>query len=541
MDMPIEPPHGEGQAPVFAIPEWLSPVQKTAYQRLLTALDSAPIVALHGENGTGKSTLLKTLAEQTDGTLLQIADIIHAVRPRDTMACGDGMLVAIEQAFLQSDVVLLDGSQIMLDYTLSGDTTVSMLEALLAERPGRRFVMAGVERLLDWQLGNAQQRVRRLGVETLGMEDYTVILENLLGGGRLAQVDMDLVWRQASALDGHELRTLAGLLSDLPRIETRDVLALLGKYFIAANVKTQEVEQLSFGELPGSEEIAARLETHVLLPLEQPELARELKLKPKRGVLLYGPPGTGKTSIGRALAHRMKGRFFLIDGSFQTEPPYFFFSRVQQVVREARENAPCVLFVDDADVLFGIPHIAGFARYLLSLLDGVESEGAENVCLMMTAMNAGRIPGSVLRSGRVELWLETHHPDAATREAIFARWMDNNVPGTGTIDFPALAAITDGFTPADIRRIVGDVRSLHAMDHIGGKPELPAQTYFERAVARLIDIRAKMADNLDDESLRIASLTDASGLQTTAKRGKYGAGIGGIVEVVPGSVPVMGW
>ena len=58
------------------------------------------------------------------------------------------------------------------------------------------------------------------------------------------------------------------------------------------------------------------LETNIVLPLENDALANEFKLRSKRGVLLYGPPGTGKTTVGRAMAHRLKGKFFLIDGTF---------------------------------------------------------------------------------------------------------------------------------------------------------------------------------------------------------------------------------
>src|SRR5262249_40171763 len=161
--------------------------------------------------------------------------------------------------------------------------------------------------------------------------------------------------------------------------------------------------------------IVEALETNIVLPFENRKLAMELGLKPKRGVLLYGPPGTGKTSIGRALAHRMKGKFFLIDGSFISEPPNMFFEKFQAVVREAEENSPSVLFIDDADVLFRIDHVAGLVRYLLSLLDGLESETARNVCVMMTAMDVKKIPDALLRSGRVELWLETRQPSEETR------------------------------------------------------------------------------------------------------------------------------
>jgi cell division protease FtsH len=76
--------------------------------------------------------------------------------------------------------------------------------------------------------------------------------------------------------------------------------------------------------------------------MQQMQKAKKLGLKPKRGVLLHGFPGTGKTSVARALARPMKGKFFMIDGTFITEPPNAFFSRVRSVFEAAKSNSPSV-------------------------------------------------------------------------------------------------------------------------------------------------------------------------------------------------------
>ncbi|WP_296615438.1 ATP-binding protein [Sphingomonas sp.] len=457
--------------------------------------------------------------------MVSISDFLDEMELVEPGQMGDRAYVAVNSALDRSDLVVVPDGAIF-----RGGLLITQLRAIHARvrREGKRLICRDLAAMGPNGFGNG---ARQVDVPAFTADDYEAIIDNILGGGRVAGVDFDLVFRDAPLLSGYDLRLLSGLLPQEGKINTGQVVAVLHQHILRSNVRIKEVEELTFDSLPGAEHIAAKLETHIILPLENAELARKLDIRPKRGVLLYGPPGTGKTSIGRALAHRMKGKFFLIDGSFPTEPPLNFFGAVQSVVREALENAPCVLFIDDADVLFGIEHIAGFSRYLLSLLDGVESEAINKVCLMMTAMDARKVPAPILRSGRVELWLETRPPDANVRAAILKRWINPALPGVDDMDYLPVAERAEGFTPADLRRVVADAMAFFAADRLSGRPINEAAGYLVRAIDEIRDSRGRMADNLGDESLRLAD---------TPMRGKYAAGIGGLVET-NSTCQLIGW
>src|SRR5262249_5302275 len=148
-------------------------------------------------------------------------------------------------------------------------------------------------------------------------------------------LDFAKVHRFAPKLNAHQLRGACLWFKDRAPVETNAFVEYLRSQRLTSNVELGEVADVDLRELKGVDDVIQSLETNVVLPLENDLLATELDLKAKRGVLLVGPPGTGKTTVGRALAHRLKGKFLLIDGTFisGTRDFYYMIQRVFQAAK----------------------------------------------------------------------------------------------------------------------------------------------------------------------------------------------------------------
>ena len=194
--------------------------------------------------------------------------------------------------------------------------------------------------------------------------------------------------------------------------------------------------------------------------------------------------GPARLTIGRALAHRLHSKFFMLDGSY-IAGSYHFFDKINKLFEEAKRNAPSVLFIDDADVLFTANDQTSFSlyRYLLTLLDGLESKTAGRVCIVMTVMDVGRLPPALVRSGRIELWLDMRMPDEVARTAILRHQCAGLVGVLGEVDLPLLATLTEGFSGADLKRLVEDSKALVAYDRVKNRTPESATAYFQAAIA----------------------------------------------------------
>src|SRR5579872_1345653 len=401
----------------------LSPVQRLAFDRLLGGIAVGDVLVLRGPAGAGKSTILKLVHAAMGGALLGMRQFIDQLAAREPLAIEEAFLGMLDEALATHSLVIVDDLHLITNIVDSFDYPRTLLldaalTAVLGDALGQR------KKLVFATSGELPFSVRRRAficeVGAFGERDYESICRPHLEPETAGRLDYASIHRFAPSLNAHHLRNACVWLRGQPGIATEPVLEYLKANDLAGNVDLDEVPPVDWSDLKGVDDVIRALEAKVALPFENDELATRLQLKPKRGVLLAGPPGTGKTTIGRALAHRLKGKFFLIDGTM-ISGTCDFYEKVGKVFNAAKQSAPSIIFIDDTDVIFENRGDRGFYRYLLTMLDGLESASAERVCVMMTAMNVSSLPQAVLRSGRVELWLETRLPDALARAAILSQ------------------------------------------------------------------------------------------------------------------------
>jgi SpoVK/Ycf46/Vps4 family AAA+-type ATPase len=106
---------------------------------------------------------------------------------------------------------------------------------------------------------------------------------------------------------------------------------------------------------------------------------------------------------------------------------------------------------------------------------------------MITVMDVGALPPALVRSGRIELWLEMRLPDEAARAELLRRHLAGLPRSLGAVDDGRLARETEGFTGADLKRLVEDGKALLAYDKVRGEPLRPATEYFVEAVRTVRD------------------------------------------------------
>lgn len=244
--------------------------------------------------------------------------------------------------------------------------------------------------------------------------------------------------------------------------------------------------QTQFADVIGSDEAKAAL-SRVKSFMHDPTQYARLGASAPRGVLLVGPPGTGKTLLAKALAGESKASFIAVDGSYFTAMFYGAgVSKVKELFRLARQNAPCVLFIDEVDGI-GQRSSGGqgggaeselnrIINRVLVEMDGFES--LDNVVVVAATNHEDNVDPAMRRPGRFDLLVRLTLPTLPDRQRLFDLYI-GKLSHDGRADTAALARMTAGLTPADIANTVNKAAS--------GAAEAGATTVSQEHLLRAIE------------------------------------------------------
>ena len=461
----------------------LTPVQQISADQIHDALASSGVVVLKSDPGFGRTLVLRNVWATTGGAFIGMGEFAASLKGKGQIE--ETLLDLMQAAISRESTVFLDDLHMLTQVTDASDYPRENLIDIVFSAIISRAEALGTKIVIGNGKGHLPLPVHTRAVvcsmEDFAKEDYLAIGMNLLGAEASKSLDFGRVYRYAPALSVHQLKSGLAWLRCQKVFGTEALIGYLTEHNMASNVDLEEVTPVTWTDLKGMDDVIRSLETKIALPLENDALAAELELKPKRGVLLAGPPGTGKTTIGRALAHRLQSKFFLIDGTMIAGSSDFY-EEIKQVFAAARKNAPAIIFIDDGDVIFEQNRERGLYRFLLTMLDGLESASAERVCVMMTAMDPGCVPPAMLRSGRIELWLETRLPDEAARFDILAEKLARLPEPIRAADTARIAAESRGLTGADLKAVIEDGKLLYAHDKVTGNELKSIDEYFLEAI-----------------------------------------------------------
>lgn len=493
-------------AEVPALNHILTPAQQFAAENLLRAIACGNVVVLEGDVGRGKTTVLRRVQAQAGGVFLGMQDFMQALEVRKPFPIEEAWVRLMERSLAEHDLVILDDLHLIgavvkgFEYPCQNLLDLAITAVLEEAAEGKKFVFAVDEDAP----APISRRAQTCTIAEFTLEDYESICRAYLGA-QARRLDYSRIYRFAPALNAHQLKTACGCMLRELDLNTESFIEYLAAHNLTSNVDIEEVEVIDWKDLKGVDDVIRALEVKIALPFEGHELAAKFHLKPKRGVLLAGPPGSGKTTIGRALAHRLRSKFFLIDGTVIAGSRDFY-CKLDRIFDAAKRNAPSIIFIDDADVIFEGDNKDGMYRYLLTMLDGLESASAERVCVMMTAMNVSSLPAALVRSGRIELWLETRLPDEQARRTILSEKVTDLPAPLNSADTARLARASRGLTGADLKAAVEDAKLLYAFEWMQGDAARPVDEYFLEAIATIKNNRRNYARRKPAETPQIAKV-----------------------------------
>ena len=241
--------------------------------------------------------------------------------------------------------------------------------------------------------------------------------------------------------------------------------------FAKSNAKLAKQKTVTFNDVAGCDEEKQEL-VEIIDFLKNPKKYAEIGARVPKGVILFGPPGTGKTLLAKAVAGEAGVAFYSISGSDFVE---MFVgvgaSRVRDMFKTAKENAPCILFIDEIDAV-GRQRGAGMGgghdereqtlNQLLVEMDGFN--GNTGIIIMAATNRPDVLDPALLRPGRFDRQITINNPDMRGREAIL-KVHARNKHLDPSVHLDEIAQRTPGFSGADIENLLNEAALLAAREN----------------------------------------------------------------------------
>jgi cell division protease FtsH len=274
-------------------------------------------------------------------------------------------------------------------------------------------------------------------------------------------------------------------------------------------VPTPPSRQLTLADVGGAREAQADLRD-VIAYLRNPERYRAMGARCPKGILLVGPPGTGKTLLARAVAGEAGCPVIVAAGSDFNEMYVGVGSRrVRQLAKQAREMAPCIIFIDEFDSIGGRrgrPNRSGEEEVTLNQLlvemDGMTS--SEGVVWMAATNREDMLDPAVRRPGRFDRVVEVPLPTASDRLEILKIHAANS-PLSPDVDLERLAQLTVGYSGAELANLLNEAAIIAVQED----SDVITNAHIEQARDKILLGRVRAGVVVSDAERRLIALHEA--------------------------------
>lgn len=246
---------------------------------------------------------------------------------------------------------------------------------------------------------------------------------------------------------------------------------IMGIGSIKSTRKKEQKSNVKFKDVAGLDEVKEDLMTVVDF-LKNPDKYKEAGADIPKGVLLYGPPGTGKTLLAKAVAGEAGVKFIATSGSdFDEKYVGVGASKMRKLFDDAKNNAPCIIFIDEIDSMGGRRHSKqnNYDRQtlntLLSEMDGFD--GSNGVVVIAATNRLEDLDPALTRPGRFDNHFAVCLPESAKERRVIIDLYTNNKKFAENVDFDTFAKETMGSSPATIKTVLNEAAIIAARDNNG--------------------------------------------------------------------------